>query len=75
MGKNITVGEGHTERVKTDHRNGKQTVVQDNVEVRPVMEGYHNEYDKEKPISVSKEMGFLCMTIYGVYCHFLPQSN
>ena len=48
MGKNITVGEGHTERVKTDHRNGKQTVIQDNVEVRPVMEGYHNETVRDK---------------------------
>lgn len=48
MGKNITVGEGHTERVKTDHRNGKQTIVQDNVEVRPVMEGFHNETVRDK---------------------------
>ena len=48
MGKNITVGEGHTESVKTDHRNGKQTVVQDNVEVRPVMDGFHNETVRDK---------------------------
>ena len=48
MGKNITVGEGHTERIKTDHRNGKQTVVQDEVEVRPVMDGYHNETVRDK---------------------------
>lgn len=48
MGKNITVGEGHTERVKTDHRNGKQTVVQDDVEVRPVMDGFHNETVRDK---------------------------
>ena len=48
MGKHITVGEGYTEKVKTDHRNGKQTVVQDNVEVRPVMEGYHNETVRDR---------------------------
>lgn len=48
MGKNITVGEGHTETVKTDHRNGKQTIVQDNVEVRPVMDGFHNETVRDK---------------------------
>lgn len=48
MGKKITVGEGHTERIKTDHRNGKQTIVQDSVEVRPVMEGYHNETVRDK---------------------------
>ena len=48
MEKNITVGEDHTERVKTDHRNGKQTVVQDDVEVRPVMDGFHNETVRDK---------------------------
>lgn len=48
MGKNITVGEGYTERVKTDHRNGTQTVVQENVEVRPVMDGFHNETVRDR---------------------------
>jgi hypothetical protein len=48
MGKNITVGEGHTTRTKTDHRNGKQTQVQEDVEVRPVMDGYHNETVRDK---------------------------
>ena len=48
MGKNITVGEGHTDMVKTDHRNGKQSVVQNNVEIRPVMDGFHNETVRDK---------------------------
>lgn len=48
MGKNITVGEGHTTSVKTDHRNGKQTEVENKVEVRPVMEGFHNETVRDK---------------------------
>lgn len=48
MGKRITVGEGHTESIKTDHRNGKQTVIQNEVEVRPVMEGFHNETVRDR---------------------------
>lgn len=48
MGKNITVGEGHTRRVKTDHRNGNQRVIIEDVEVRPVMEGFHNETVRDK---------------------------
>ena len=48
MGRKITVGEGHTESIKTDHRNGKQNTVQENVEVRPVMDGYHNETVRDK---------------------------
>lgn len=43
MGKNITVGEGHFNSIKTDHRNGKTTEIENKVEIRPVMEGYHNE--------------------------------
>lgn len=48
MGKNITVGEGYTTSIKTDHRNGQQTQVENKVEVRPVMEGYHNETVRDK---------------------------
>lgn len=48
MGKNITVGEGHTTSIKIDHRNGKQTEVENKVEIRPVMEGYHNETIRDK---------------------------
>ena len=48
MGKNITVGEGHTTSIKTDHRSGKQSEVNNKVEVRPVMEGYHNETVRDK---------------------------
>ena len=33
MGKNITVGEGHTTNIKIDHRNGKQTEVENKVEI------------------------------------------
>lgn len=48
MGKKITVGEGHTESIKTDRRNGKQTTVQHGVEIRPVMDGFHNETLRDK---------------------------
>lgn len=48
MGKSITVGEGHTTGIKTDHRNGKQTEVENKFEVRPVIEGYHNETVRDK---------------------------
>lgn len=48
MGKSITVGEGHTTSVKTDHRNGKQKEVVDKVELRPVMDGFHNETIRDK---------------------------
>lgn len=48
MGKNITVGEGHTTSIKTDHRNGKESTIQENVEVRPVMDGFHNETVRDK---------------------------
>ena len=39
MGKQITVGEGHFNGVKIDHRNGKKTDIESKVEIRPVMEG------------------------------------
>lgn len=48
MGKQISVGEGYTTSIKTDHRNGKQTQVENKVEVRPVMEGYHNETVRDR---------------------------
>lgn len=48
MGRNITVGEGHTTSIKTDHRSGKQSEVNNKVEVRPVMEGFHNETVRDK---------------------------
>lgn len=48
MGKNITVGEGYTTGIKIDHRNGQQKEVENKVEVRPVMEGYHNETVRDK---------------------------
>lgn len=48
MGKNITVAEGHTTSTKTDHRSGKQKEVENKVEVRPVIEGYHNETVRDK---------------------------
>jgi len=48
MGKNIIVGEGHTTSQKTDHRNGNQSEVENKVEVRPVMDGFHNETVRDK---------------------------
>lgn len=48
MGKNITVGEGHTTGTKIDHRSGVKTEIENKVEVRPVMDGYHNETVRDK---------------------------
>lgn len=48
MGKQITVGEGHFNGVKIDHRNGKKTDIESKVEIRPVMEGYHNETVRDR---------------------------
>lgn len=48
MGKHITVAEGHTEGIKTDHRNGQKRTIQNDVEVRPVIDGFHNETLRDK---------------------------
>jgi len=48
MGKSITVGEGHTTSIKTDHRNGNQSEIENKVEVRPVIDGFHNETVKDR---------------------------
>ena len=42
MGKQIVVEEGHYNSVNIDHRNGKETPRQDNIEIRPVIDGYKN---------------------------------
>lgn len=42
MGKRIVIEEGHYDSVNIDHRNGKETPRQDNIEIRPVIDGYKN---------------------------------
>lgn len=48
MGKKIIVGDGHNDTIKTDHRNGKKSIAQEHVEMRPVIDGYHNETIRDR---------------------------
>lgn len=48
MEKKITIAEGHTTGIKTDHRNGKITEVENKIEVMPVIDGYHNIVVKDR---------------------------
>jgi len=48
MGKKITIVEGHYKNSKVDHRSGEITEVIEEVEVRPVIDGYHNVTVRDK---------------------------